>query len=88
MTLKLVDAVLSDTLSRAVEDAEALEGELAAAHAEIESLNERLAQANNRIASLEMALCEAEQDDEVFDWIADVRRGLLSLDELYERALG
>jgi hypothetical protein len=33
---------------------------------------------NGRISRLE---------EQVFDWIADVRRGLLTLEELYERTL-
>jgi predicted nucleic acid-binding Zn-ribbon protein len=54
--------------------------ELVKAQEEIRSLN-------GRIGDLEWQLVEAEADEEVFDWIADVRRGVLSLDELYERAL-
>lgn len=66
---------------------EQLEAQLAEANAEIQSLNNRLNLANNRIYRLEIDLAEAEIDEEVFDWIADVRRGLLTLEELYERTL-
>jgi predicted nucleic acid-binding Zn-ribbon protein len=42
---------------------------------------------NGRISRLEYELAEAEVDEQVFEWIADVRRGLLTLEELYERTL-
>jgi hypothetical protein len=61
---------------------------------EIDSLRLRLAQANGHITELELEVIELEGElaeaaiaEDVFDWIADVRRGLLTLEELYERAL-
>lgn len=66
---------------------EQLERQFLEVRLELSTARDEIRVLNGRISRLEQDLAEAEAFEEVFDWIADVRRELLTLDELYERTL-
>lgn len=78
---------LSERLSELATAAEELEGDLLNARQEINDLAEQVASRDERINELELELAEAEADEDLYDLIADVRRGIRTLDELYERTI-
>lgn len=78
---------LSERLSELATAAEELEGDLLNARQEINDLAEQVASRDERINELEFSLAEAEADEDLYDLIADVRRGIRTLDELYERTI-
>lgn len=78
---------LSERLSELATAAEKLEGDLLNARQEINDLAEQVASRDERINELEFSLAEAEADEDLYDLIADVRRGIRTLDELYERTI-
>lgn len=81
-------SALSDRLGELAGEVEDLEGELRTARDEIRDLNERLDTAQGRVAELELEVIEAEADDEVYELIGDVKRGVLSIEELFDRTVG
>jgi predicted nucleic acid-binding Zn-ribbon protein len=66
---------------------EALETQFADVREELVKAQQEVRALNGRIARLENDLAEAELAEDVYEWIADVRRGILTLEELYERTL-
>jgi predicted nucleic acid-binding Zn-ribbon protein len=66
---------------------EALETQFADVREELVKAQQEVRALNGRIAQLENDLAEAELAEDVYEWIADVRRGILTLEELYERTL-
>jgi predicted nucleic acid-binding Zn-ribbon protein len=66
---------------------EALETQFADVREELVKAQQEVRALNGRIAQLENDLAEAELAEDVYEWVADVRRGILTLEELYERTL-
>jgi predicted nucleic acid-binding Zn-ribbon protein len=87
MSLRAVPAAPPGQFAFAQLTREQLERQFADIHEELVRAQAEIRSLNGRISRLELDLAEAELDEEVFDWIADLRRGLLTLEELYERTL-
>jgi hypothetical protein len=66
-------------------DVSQLEAQLRLAEGEVFALKDRLRVADGQIAKLRV---QTEVDEEIYDYIQDVRRGVRTLEELYERAVG
>jgi hypothetical protein len=69
-------------------DVSQLEAQLRLAEGEVFALKDRLRVADGQIAKLRDDLVQAELDEEIYEFIEDVRRGVRTLEELYERAVG
>jgi chromosome segregation ATPase len=69
-------------------DVSQLEAQLRTADGEVFALKDRLREADRRIEKLQSDLAQAELDEEIYEFIEDVRRGVRTLEELYERAVG
>lgn len=72
-------------LAEAVGQAEA---HLAAAVERAESAEAEASTLRTAVAELELEVTVAEADDEVYELIADVKRGLMTVEELIERTVG
>jgi phage shock protein A len=55
---------------------------------EVKRLRGQLGDARRRITELEVELAYAVEAEEVYDLIADVRRGIYTIDELYAGTIG
>jgi predicted nucleic acid-binding Zn-ribbon protein len=55
---------------------------------EVKRLRGQLDDARRRITELEVELAHAVEADEICDLIADVRRGIYTIDELYAGTIG
>jgi hypothetical protein len=66
-------------------DVSRLEAQLRLLDGQVVALKDRLRVADGQIAKLRV---QTEVDEEIYDYIQDVRRGVRTLEELYERAVG
>jgi septal ring factor EnvC (AmiA/AmiB activator) len=79
---------LSRTLLKAAAKIAELEDEHATAVQEAERLRDTVARLEDRVHDLEFQLVDAAVDGDVYELISDVRRGIIDLDELYDRTVG
>ena len=77
---------LAENLAEIGEKVEQLERVNEKAQQQVVALKDELAKARRRLAELEQELAYAQDADEIRDFIADVERGIYSIDELYEAA--
>jgi septal ring factor EnvC (AmiA/AmiB activator) len=79
---------LSRTLLKAAAKIAELEDEHATTVQEAERLRDTVARLEDRVHDLEFQLVDAAVDGDVYELISDVRRGIIDLDELYDRTVG
>ncbi len=79
---------LSDRLGSVVGEVAQMESDFFDARSEVKRLTSELAEANRKLGEQDLQLLEAQADREVYELIADHKRGVISTDELYERTVG
>jgi septal ring factor EnvC (AmiA/AmiB activator) len=79
---------LSATLHDAADHIEGLEKELENARQEATELRDEVARLEDRVGGRVLEQADAQEAEDVYDLIADVRRGIVDLDELYDRTVG